>query len=392
MQNEVGKLYIILVNPDERFYWLFFSAFEEGIGPVRFQLLLKHFRSAKKAWNAKSKNLLEAGLPVSVVEKFVKFRSSFSPDDYLKILKDKNISFLILNDIGYPPLLKQISDSPFVLYIKGIFKQDWFLHDSKIAVVGSRKATAYGREVTTVMTKNLVEAGLTIVSGLALGIDSVAHQAALNKQGKTIAVLGCGVDLIYPSQNRELYEEIINKGGCIISEMPLGHWVSKTVFPARNRIISGLSKGVLITEGAVNSGALITCSYAAEQGRDVFAVPGPIDSFLSEGPHSLLKKGARLVTCAEDILEELGMETECTMNNVTFDLHSGRRQFTIKNKSNLNPDELTIISLLEQEQLTVDDIIKKSHLSSSIVLSVLSFLEIKGYIREYGGRYGISNY
>ncbi|MBI3980529.1 DNA-protecting protein DprA [Candidatus Microgenomates bacterium] len=370
------------MSSEEKLYWLFFSAFEEGIGPVRFQLLLKHFGCAKNAWSAKLKDLLEAGLPVSIAQKFVKFRSGFSQDNYLKLLKNKTISFITLSDIYYPPLLKQISDPPFVLYLKGNYQKQWFLDETNIAVVGSRKATAYGREVTTVMTKNLVEAGLTIVSGLALGIDSVAHQAALNKQGKTIAVLGCGVDLIYPSQNRKLYEEIINKGGCIISEMPLGHWVSKTVFPARNRIISGLSKGVLITEGAVDSGALITCSYAAEQGRDVFAVPGPIDSFLSEGPHSLLKKGARLVTSAKDILEELKITPPGCFSTVTPGVRS-------LNKKDFSDDERTIMDLLKTEQLTVDDIIKKSHLSSSIVLSVLSFLEIKGYIRDYGGKYRI---
>lgn len=293
------------MSSEERFYWLFFSAFEEGIGPIRFQLLLNYFKTAQKAWRGQKSDLIQAGLSPRIAERFILFRNSFSPELYLKILRQKEISYLTLKDSNYPPLLKQISDPPFVLYVKGSFQEEWFKTDNKMAVVGSRKATSYGLQITQSITYELVNSGLTIVSGLALGVDTIAHKTALNNRGKTIAVLGCGVDLIYPPQNINLYWQIIDEGGCIISEMPLNQWVNKAVFPARNRIISGISQGVIITEGAIKSGALITCSYAAQQGREVFALPGRIDSLLSEGPHSLIKKGAKLATTVKDVLEEL---------------------------------------------------------------------------------------
>lgn len=367
------------MSSEERSYWLFFSAFEEGIGPVRFQLLLKYFKTAQNAWAAANKELTAAGIPQATAEKFVNFRNTFDQERYLKILKEKEIHFLILSDEAYPYLLKQISDPPFVLYVKGDFHQEWFKIDQKIAVVGTRKITAYGKAVTQKITSELVDQNLTIVSGLAWGVDTVAHQTALTQKGKTIAVLGCGVDLIYPPQNRELYQLIVENGGCVVSEMPLSRWVSRAVFPARNRIISGLSRGVLVTEGAIDSGSLITCSYAAEQGREVFAVPGQIDSLLSQGPLSLLKKGAKLVTSAQDILEEC---------NITYSIKN--KPGKAKNRDDLNKDQKLIISFIDRENLTADDIIKKSGLSSSLVLSVLSMLEIKGYIEDYGGKYKIA--
>ncbi len=285
---------------EEKKYYLAFSAFEEGIGPVRFKRLLEHFQTAKDAYFA-AKDQLKEIIPANIADKFVLFRQKFNLELYLKELSRKEIAYITIEDSNYPYLLKQISDPPFVLYLKGTLPAEdapWF------GVVGTRQMTNYGRAVTEKLTADLVKNGFVIVSGLARGVDTVAHKTAINNKGKTIAVLGCGVDVIYPPENRELYYQIM-KNGCVVSEMPPGLWAAKGTFPARNRIISGLSKGVLMTEGTEKSGALITCSYAADQGRDVFSVPGPVNSVQSTGTLGILKKGAKLVTDINDILEEI---------------------------------------------------------------------------------------
>ncbi len=278
---------------DEERYWVAFSVFP-GIGPVRFRLLLEHFGSAKKAWEA----------PLS--DKFIHFRKTFDIDEYLEKLEHLHVSVLTLNDPKYPKLLKEISDPPFLLYIRGKNTGEPINLDQTIAVVGTRNITRYGEEVTRKIVKGLVANGFTIVSGMAYGVDAVAHQTAIDSGGKTIAVLGCGIDIIAPEGNARLYRAIGEEGhGAIVSEMPLGLRPDKGMFVARNRIISGLSLGVVVTEGAGDSGALITARNAGEQGREVFAVPGPITSTYSRAPAQLIKKGATLVETVEDILDEI---------------------------------------------------------------------------------------
>lgn len=278
---------------DEKRYWVAFSVFP-GIGPVRFRLLLEHFGSAKKAWEA----------PLS--DKFIHFRKTFDIDEYLEKLEHLHVSVLTLNDPKYPKLLKEISDPPFLLYIRGKNTGEPINLDQTIAVVGTRNITRYGEEVTRKIVKGLVANGFTIVSGMAYGVDAVAHQTAIDSGGKTIAVLGCGIDIIAPEGNARLYRAIGEEGhGAIVSEMPLGLRPDKGMFVARNRIISGLSLGVVVTEGAGDSGALITARNAGEQGREVFAVPGPITSPYSRAPAQLIKKGATLVETVEDILDEI---------------------------------------------------------------------------------------
>ena len=363
----------------QKYYYLAFSAFEEGIGPLRFRKILEKFKNAKAGWTASEKELNEI-LPSNIVQKFLHFRSMFDLERYILMLSKKNISFLTWEDSSYPYLLKQISDPPPVLYIAGDWKEnEWWTTDHKIAVVGSRIPTSYGCEMTEILTRDLVEHGLVVVSGLANGIDTIVHKTAIENKGKTIAVLGCGVDIVYPSKNKSLYEKIVDGNGCVISEMPLSHFASRATFPARNRIISGLSKGVLMTEGAVDSGALITCSYAGEQGRDVFAVPGMVTSKLSAGTLGLLKKGAKLVLGVEDILEELGIGKQ---SHHTFSSYKNN----IDNKD-LSIKEKTILALVLAEELTIDDIIRKSALPAREVCSYLSLLELKGYIKGYSGKY-----
>jgi len=215
------------------------------------------------------------------------------------------IKILNISVADYPFLLKNIPDPPKELFVLG--DGDILSAKRVIAVVGTRKMTRYGQEITTKLTKELVEAGFVIVSGMALGVDGVAHQTAIDSGGKTIAVLGAGVDIIYPAQHRDLYNGILAHGGAIVSEVPPGKFVSREQFPARNRIISGLSQAVLVTEGAIKSGGLITVRMALEQGREVFAVPGPINSPMAEGTNYLIKQGARLVTDVDDILSELNL-------------------------------------------------------------------------------------
>lgn len=216
------------------------------------------------------------------------------------------IDQLTLDDPRYPAKLKEIPDPPRLLYVKAKSGLDALDLDRAIAVVGTRTMTRYGEEVTKQLVRELVAHGFTIVSGMAYGIDTVAHCAAIDAGGKTIAVLGCGIDIIWPPSNARLYIRVGEEGyGAIVSEMPQGVRPNKELFKTRNRIISGLSLGVVVTEGAENSGALITARFAAEQGREVFAVPGPITSPLSRGPARLIKQGAKLVETVEDILDEL---------------------------------------------------------------------------------------
>ena len=357
---------------DDKPYWIAFNVFE-GIGPLRFGALLKYFGTAKKAWEASTEELLEIGLGERLTEKFGKFREEFDIDKYLRSLKELRVEVLTLKDKRYPKLLRQIPTAPPVLYLKG----EILAEDKKaIAVVGTRKVTNYGRQVTQILSKDLVEQGFTIVSGMARGVDSIAHQAALSAGGRTIAVLGCGINIVYPPENKGLYQKI-SRHGAVVSEVALGRYVTRGIFPARNRIISGLSLGVLVTEGAKDSGSLITAGYAGEQGREVFAVPGPITSQFSAAPMSLIKKGAKLVSNVKDILEELDITPHATRD----------KQHAIRVETE---EEKRIIEILAEGNLQIDEIIRKSGWFSSKVGSLLSLMEIKGMVKNFGGmRYGI---
>lgn len=292
------------MNDDTR-YQIAFSVFP-GIGPVRFGLLRSYFGSAKAAWKADTNTLHRIHLGDKLTDQFLAFRKTFQLAQYLAKLEKHHVHVLTLDDPRYPARLKEIPDAPFVLYVKAKASKEKLDLDRTIAVVGTRKITKYGEEVTRKLVTGLVAHGFTIVSGLAYGVDTVAHQAAIDAGGKTIAILGCGIDIIAPQDNARLYRAMGEEGcGALVSEMPLALRPEKGMFVARNRIISGLSMGVVVTEGADDSGALITARNAAEQGREVFAVPGPITSPMSRAPAILLKNGAKLVESADDIIEEL---------------------------------------------------------------------------------------
>jgi DNA processing protein len=384
---------------DEKKCWIGFSVFP-GIGPVRFKLLSDYFGSAKGAWDAPLSELKKIGLGTTRSEAFDHFRKTFDLDGYINKLSALHVSVLTLTDPKYPALLKKISDAPFLLYVRGKSgyregsegkREKVPIHtDRTIAVVGTRTVSRYGVEVTQKLVADLVLAGITIVSGMAYGVDAVAHQAALDAGGQTIAVLGCGVDVIAPPSNRRLYQAIIESGrGAIVSEMPLGLRPNKGIFPARNRIISGLSLGVLVTEGADDSGALITARYAAEQGRDVFAVPGPITNPMSRAPAKLLKSGAKLVESVDDILEELKLEgTLRQSSGQALRKDSGQAKSMY---DGVTKEEKKIMSLLTHDRIHVDEIVRVSGLTTAVVAATLTILEMNGVVKDYGEKvYGLT--
>lgn len=347
---------------DELLYYFAFSYFL-GIGPIKFSLLKKHFGSAKKAYLSDKKELIEI-LGLNLTEKFFRFRDSFDPIKKIEELRKKEIKVLPVDDEDYPKSLKSISDPPICLYLRGSLPNNNLI----FAIVGTRSPTNYGKQIAYKFAKELTEAGFTIVSGMAYGIDTVAHRACLETKGKTVAVLGCGVDIVYPAANRSLYQSIIKNNGAIISEFPPGHTVLKGLFIARNRIISALSSGVMIVEGTKDSGSLITARYAAEQGKEVFAPPSPITSEMSEAPNILLKQGAKLVTSIEDIFEEFNIK-----------ISPKKKEDKLKKLTEI---EKLIFNTLEKKPLKIDDISLLIKKPINEILNTISLLEINGLIEK----------
>jgi len=278
----------------------------------------------------------------------------------------EEIKKITIEDENYPKILKEIKDSPKVLYYKGEIKPDKVC----FAIVGTRRYSSYGKQVVLEIAGDLAESGLTIVSGLAPGIDTFCHQAAVERKKRTIAVLGTGLDekSIYPKSNIRLARGILETGGCLISEYPPGTPGSKFTFPNRNRIISGLSLGTLVIEAKIKSGALITAQWAKKQGRRIFAVPGPIYSSNSKGCHYLIKQGAKLVENANDILKELNLPQKTEVKEITGETR----------------EEQLILNTLKEGSLYIDKIIEKTKLSTAAVASTLAILEIKGKVKNLG--------
>jgi DNA processing protein len=338
-------------------------------GPTRTKLLIDFFGSARKVWNASQRNYLEVGLSETNTKRFVEYKRDFDLSGYFNRLKKLSINYVTFFDKGYPENLKGLDDAPLVLYYKGSIKRS---DKNAVAIVGSRKATSYGREAAGKFAAELAYYGVTIVSGLAFGIDVIAHKACLDAEGRALAVLASGLDIITPVSNSWLADQIIRSGGALVSEHPLGHKPQKSDFPERNRIISGLSKAVLIVEGAKKSGTLHTASHAAEQGRQVFAVPGPITSVMSEAPNYLIQNGAKLVISTQDILSELDMQLKTDHEEMEKIMPEGK-------------DESVILSLLENEPLHLDEIVRISGLTAPLVSSKLTVMEIKGLVKNMGG-------
>lgn len=360
---------------EETKYWVLFSSFP-GIGPLRFDLLLSYFGSAKTAWQASREKLTEIGLGNALTKKFIDFRSSCDIDAIIERLQTEQVFVVTKQNTKYPKLLREISDAPFVLYGKGKKPSKSLDFEKTIAVVGTRKMTNYGKAATRRIVEELVSYGFVVVSGLAYGVDSAAHTACLDAGGLTLAVLGCGVDIIAPPSSRGIYERIIDGNGFILSEMPLSLQPTKGLFPARNRIISGLSQGVVVVEGTEKSGSLITARYALDQGRDVFAIPGPITSSYSKASSILLKQGAMLVEHAQDIIDGLGLDTTSRLSS---------SEYTPESK-----EEEKVFDCLRMNPEHIDTIVRKTQLTSKEVSAILTILEMKGVVKDVGDKvYGV---
>ncbi|MBI2599504.1 DNA-protecting protein DprA [Candidatus Daviesbacteria bacterium] len=349
----------------------------DGLGPIRLKAILDYFKDPKLAWEAESSEFSKIGIPKNVVELLLQTRKKLEPVTFAKSIKDANIGWITISDDNYPKLLSQIYDPPPVLYYKGDIN---VLDTKSLAIVGTRKITGYGKVVTEQFTKTLTLAGLTIVSGLARGVDSYAHWAAVNNNGQTIAVLGAGLNNIFPPQNIGLAQKIADGAGILISEFPPDYQVFPGNFPSRNRIISGLSLATLVIEAAENSGSLITARLALEQGREVFAVPGPVTSYLSKGPINLIKQGAIPVFDPKDVLEQLGIDS----NQM---LKAKNKQ----NTQNISDEEKQILKVLENEIMHMDEIGRSLNLTAAKISALLLKMEISGLVQNLGGGSYCSN-
>ncbi len=348
-------------------YWIGINLVK-GIGAVRLRALLDFFGDAKSAWEGSPADLRAAGLSKNLVERFLKARSDVDLDTLWDEIAAKNIHVMTWDDADYPARLREISQPPPILYLRGDFVEDdaW-----AVAIVGTRRITSYGRQVTEEIASFLAQNGVTVVSGLARGVDGIAHQAALNAGGRTFAVLGSGVDRVYPPEHRNLAEAIIGSGA-ILSDYPPDTPPEASNFPPRNRIISGLSMATIVIEAGETSGALITANFAVEQGREVFAVPGNIFAPQSKGPNRLVQNGAHPLLKARDILEVL-------------DLTRVTEQRTARKTLSADGTEAQLLDALSYEPLHVDEIRAKTGLAVEKVSSTLVMMELKGMVRHVGG-------
>lgn len=354
--------------PEATKYWVGFNLVP-GIGPLKFRKLLGHFGSARRAWEAEAEELKGAGLDERSIQNLIAERQKVSLDQEMQKIAKSGSRLITWEDADYPPRLRTIHDPPPLLYLKGQFlpQDEW-----AVAVVGTRSPRPYGRQAVEEIAADLARSGITVVSGLARGIDSLAHRAALEAGGRTIAVLGSGIDVIYPEEHKTL-AQAIEKHGAVISEYALGTPPVAENFPRRNRVISGLALGTVIVEAGENSGALITADYALEQGRELFAVPGNITSPKSRGTNELIQEGgAKLIFSAADILEEL---------NLTM-IEEHRQAASVLPE---NETEALILNMLSQEPMHVDEIGRQTRLPIAEVTSTLTLLELKGLVRQVGG-------
>jgi DNA processing protein len=351
-------------------HWIGLSMVQE-IGPVSGRKLLASFGSPENIFKADTAALLSVkGTTRERAENIRNFSQWDEVEKYVGVIERKGISVVAYQDDRYPEVLKNIEDAPLVLYMKGEYDPD---DRFAIGVVGSRNHTPYGEAVTQRIAGELSAAGFTVISGLARGIDTLSHKSALAAGGRTIAVLGSGLDVYYPAENRGLSERIASSG-CVISEFLPGTMPNKENFPRRNRLISGLSLGILVVEATVNSGSLITAGCALEQNKEVFAVPGNITSRNSEGTNKLIKQGAKIVLKTEDIIEELAPVLK------------GYIRTEQKKSVQLEGEESRLCTMLSREPKHVDLISRESGLSINQLLSLLLSLELKGIVKQAGGK------
>ena len=357
-----------VMDKQEQQFWVAFGRVPQ-IGRARFSLLEAHFGNLEDAWKASPADLQQAGLSGAALSALLAARDAVSPAEELERIERAGVQAVTWHDEAYPAGLSEIFDRPPVLYVRGKLASadDW-----SVSIVGTRRATVYGRQAAEELAIGLAQNNVTVVSGLARGIDSVAHKAALQAGGRTIAVLACGLDLVYPPENHKLAQEIIAAGGALVSDYPLGTQPKSEHFPRRNRIMVGLSLGVLVIEGDLKSGAMITARLALDENREVFAVPGSIYTPTFRGTNWLIQNGhAKLVTRVEDVLEEL---------NLTMAAH----QMEAKELLPADNTEALLLRCLSAEPIHIDDVRRKSDLPIDAVSSALAMLELKGMVRHVG--------
>ena len=352
----------------EEKYWLGFNLVA-GMGPAKIHSLLSYYGDIRSAWHADESQLKMLGIDRRAKSNLLQARRTLDLDQELQKVRSKNITLLTVESDDYPSYLAEIDGPPPLLYMVGGLED---IDRWAVAVVGTRRVTPYGRQITQELVTGLVRSGVTIVSGLARGVDSIAHKTALEHGGRTLAVLGSGPDNIYPPEHRDLAREIVRGRGAVLTEYPLGTEPEAKNFPPRNRIISGLSLGVVIVEAGDRSGATITSQFALEQGREVFAVPGNVNSPTSRGTNRLIQQGAKLVTRADDVLEELNL-------SMVFE-HSAVQKALPETK-----EEAALFEYLTTEPIHVDSLSRATGLTSQEVSSTLTLLELKGVVRQVGG-------
>lgn len=354
----------------------------EHVGPVRVRQLLEHFGEAPKILSASKQQLLHVrGIGEETAESIVTWEKSVDLAAELKRIADSGCEIVIQSDPHYPELLREIYDPPIVLYSKGkLLAKD----KNSVAMVGSRMTTHYGIEVARKLAYQLAYVGVTVVSGGARGIDTAAHQGALSGKGRTICVLGTGINIVFPPENNELFERIA-ANGAVISQYPFNRKADKQSFAIRNRIVAGITLGTVVVEANLTSGALITANFATEYGRQVFAVPGRIDSPRSKGCHELIKKGAKLCEGAEDILSEFEYLFPAS-NRPPAPNETG-----VLPALELSDNEQKVFNTLDSEELSIDEVIRKAGLPSSAVSVALLSLEMKRLVKQLPGKLFVRN-
>jgi DNA processing protein len=346
-----------------------------GVGSVTYKKLVDRFGGAEAVFRAGKRDLSGVeGVGSSRASAIASFNGWGAVQDEVGRAVDAGVTIVSLEDAAYPARLREIYDAPPILYLKGSLTDR---DERSVAVVGSRNSSRYGLICAETIARGLAARGITVVSGMARGIDSAAHLGALRQKGRTIAVLGSGIDVIYPSENRPLFAEIV-ENGAVISEFPFGTEPEMTNFPKRNRIISGISLGVVIAEASPNSGALITAKLALEQNREVFAVPGNITSMRSRGTHTLIREGAKLVESAEDVIEELAFA-------LGDPAHREGGEKPISLPEDLSDTERTVLRCIESGPVSIEAIIEGSGFRSQDVLAILLDLELRGLVKQISG-------
>jgi DNA processing protein len=352
---------------DDKRYWIGFNLIK-GIGAVRMQALIQHFGDLEDAWKAAPGDLAQAGLGRKVIERILQARAEVDLGKIWERIEAQGIKILTWQDESYPARLREIDQPPPVLYIRGEYLADDLF---AVAIVGTRRVTAYGRQITEELSSFLAANGITVISGLARGVDAVAHQSTLKAGGRTIAVLGSGVDKIYPPEHRGLAAQMMERGA-IISDYAPGTPPDASNFPPRNRIISGLSLAVVVVEAGETSGALITAEFAAEQGREVFAVPGSILAPQSKGTNQLIQNGALPLLSVKDLMQALDL--------TRMGEHKAARKIIPGDET-----EARLMSVLGDEPLHVDEIRNQAELPIEKVSATLALMELKGMVRQVGG-------